>query len=328
MLSFDTRDPYDDLPSKLELQSAIDGIPATDLSALPTKAELQSAIDGIPATDLSGLPTKLELQSAINGIPATDLSDLPTHAELQSAIDGIPATDLSDLPTKAELQSAIDGIPATDLSDLPTKAELQTAIDGIPATDLSAIATRADVVQQTDGLSRTLLAQPTTVKLKQELAKQYTATQQAFDLISFGLSTLPTKAELQTATDLSVIETRFDVLPTKGELFNAFTFIPSKHELQWAIDGIPATDLSGLSTKADLQSAVGNLPTTAELTAVKDSINSWTTTMFTQPYTGESFPGSLIQTIGLNPTIHSQVTRCENKLDRLLQEVESLAARI
>ena len=76
MLSFDTRDPYDDLPSKAELQSAIDGIPATDLSALPTHAELQTVIDGIPATDLSALPTKLELQSAIDGIPATDLSDL------------------------------------------------------------------------------------------------------------------------------------------------------------------------------------------------------------------------------------------------------------
>ena len=277
MLSFDTRDPYDDLPSKAELQSAIDGIPATDLSALPTHAELQTVIDGIPATDLSALPTKLELQSAIDGIPATDLSDLPTHAELQ------------------------------------------TAIDGIPATDLSGIATRADVHQQSDGLSRSILAQPTTAKLKQELAKQYTATQQAFAL---GLSTLPTKAELQIATDLTVIESRIN------DLWNGFTSIPSRQELQSAIDGIPATDLSGLSTKADLQSAVGNLPTTAELTAVKDNINSWTTTMFTQPYTGESFPGSLIQTIGLIPTINSQVTRCENKLDKLLLEVESLAARI
>ena len=280
MLSFDKRDPYDDLPSKLELQSAIDGIPATDLSALPTKLELQTVIDGIPATDLS---------------------DLPTKAELQSAIDGIPAADLSALPTKLELQSAIDGIPATDLSALPTKLELQSAIDGIPATDLSAIATRADVMQQTN------------------------ATQQAFAL---GISTLPTLAELQIATDLTVLESRVDDLPTTAELQSLFDFIPSKFELQSAIDGIPATDLSGLSTKADLQSAVGNLPTTAVLMAVKASINSRTTTMFTQPYTGASFPGSPIQTIGLIPTINSQVTRCENKLDKLLLEVESLAARI
>ena len=248
MLSFDKRDPYDDLPSKLELQSAIDGIPATDLSALPTKLELQTVIDGIPATDLSALPTKLELQTVI---------------------DGIPATDLSDLPTKAELQTVIDGIPAADLSALPTKLELQSAIDGIPATNLSGIATRADVHQLSDGLSRSILAQPTTAKLKQELAKQYTATQQAF-----------------------------------------------------------ALSLSALPRKAELQSAVGNLPTTVVLMAVKASINSWTTTMFTQPYTGESFPGSPIQTIGLIPTINSQVTRCENKLDKLLLEVESLAARI
>ena len=250
--------------------------------------------------------------------------DLPSKAELQSAIDGIPATDLSALPTHAELQTVIDGIPATDLSDLPTHAELQTAIDGIPATDLSGIATRADVHQQSDGLSRSILAQPTTAKLKQELAKQYTATQQAFAL---GLSTLPTKAELQIATDLTVIESRIN------DLWNGFTSIPSRQELQSAIDGIPAASRADVQQISDglSRSMLANfikLPSRAVLTAVKASINSWTTTMFTQPYTGASFPGSPIQTIGLIPTINSQVTRCENKLDKLLLEVESLAARI
>ena len=85
-----------------ELQSAV--------SKLPTKAELQTAIDGIP---LSDLPTKMEVVEAIHSkppvvVPHVDLAPLPTKLDLQAAIDGIPVT--CKLPTTEEMQMNLNGL--------------------------------------------------------------------------------------------------------------------------------------------------------------------------------------------------------------------------
>ena len=80
---------------------------------MPTKLDLQAAIDGIPAVDLSKLPTKMDVVEAIHSRP------LPAP----------PPVDLAPLPTKLDLQAAIDGIPVT--CNLPTTAQMQMNLNGL-----------------------------------------------------------------------------------------------------------------------------------------------------------------------------------------------------
>ena len=162
MLSFDTREPHHDLPTKAELQTAIDGISvAADLSDLPTKAQLQTAIDGIPAVDLSDLPTNSELQNAINGISvAADLTNLPTKSDLTAALNTLP---WAHLPTNVGLESAL----RTATSNLPSKLEVKAEL--LPVSDA------------VSALERTLPADPTSISLFTHAYEGQTAINSPFD---------------------------------------------------------------------------------------------------------------------------------------------------
>ena len=304
MLSFDTRDPLDDLPTKAELQTAIDGIPAVDLSDLPTKAELQTAIDGIPATDLSNLPTKTELQTAIDGIPATDLSNLPTNSELQTAIDGIPATDLSNLPTKAELAQQVSGL-SRRLGEMPTQEQLQTAVNGGAAN------LQTSLVRMKGEIITACSPQPIFIPPYPDISLLPTKGDLA---IAINNRNLPDLTNLPTKSDLTAAINNIPIahLPTNAELENALrtatSNLPSKFEVRAELLAVSnAVSAAVTNPLVDLKSRVQSIERTLPADPAPVS-------MFTNDYTAQTAPESMIALI---KSTNLKVTALTNSVNDL-----------
>lgn len=131
-----------------------------DISNLVTKTELQTAIDGIPQTDLSNLLTKDdastyyitkddantyyyskdEVDTKIAAVATggeVDLSNYYTKIEVETKIDEIEHPQYDDTDIKNRLLS-LEGIDHSqyltqhqDISNLATKTELEQAIEGL-----------------------------------------------------------------------------------------------------------------------------------------------------------------------------------------------------
>jgi hypothetical protein len=136
-----------------KIQTAIAGIPATDLTDYATKSFVTEKIAAQAtggAISLDGYAKTEEVKTLLSGYTTSDQVD----AKITTAVAAIPVTDLSNYATKAELTSKVD---TATLANYPTKSEVtaqiaasatggQVNLDGYVTTDAlnTALANKAD----------------------------------------------------------------------------------------------------------------------------------------------------------------------------------------
>ena len=241
-----------DVETKLAAKADVSAIP--DVSGLATKAEVATAVAGVQVPSIEGLAKTTEVEAK--------LADYAKKTELPS-IEGLAKT--TDIEAAYAKKTELP-----DVSGLATKQEVTDAVAGVQVPSIEGLAKTTEVEAKLADYAKTAEVETKLADYAKtaEIAETY-ATKEAVNAVAgLDADTVSTLKTLAQNSDLATVAEKVKNVYTKAET-------DTKLEAKADVSAIP--DVSGLATKAEVESTyakktelpdVTTLATKAEVAAI------------------------------------------------------------